>query len=192
MLGVVLSGGRSSRMGSDKGLLMTNGVTWAQHAHDKLQKLEIPVVISINPLQQSLYENIFPPKLLISDLDIIDFKGPLAAVLSVHSKYPEEDLFILACDMTEMETSILRELYDHYRQKPFFDAFVFSIDGQPEPLCSIYTHKGLSTILKKHLAREVLKKSMKKMLESLPAMWISVPPEKTAYFKNANDREALS
>lgn len=192
MLGVILSGGQSSRMGSDKGLLMTNGKPWAQHAYDKLQKLDIPVVISINPLQQSQYENIFPPELLISDLDALDFKGPLAAVLSVHSKYPKEDLFVLACDMTEMETSILRELHDHYRQKPFFDAFVFAIDGEPEPLCSIYTHKGLSAILKRHLAREIFKKSMKKMLECLPALWIPVPSEKTAYFKNVNDREALS
>jgi molybdopterin-guanine dinucleotide biosynthesis protein A len=191
MLGVVLSGGQSSRMGSDKGLLMTNGETWAQQAHAKLQKLEIPVVISINPLQQPLYAGIFPSELLIHDLGILDFKGPLAAVLSVHTKYPEEDLFVLACDMTEMETSILRELYDHYRQKPFFDAFVFSIDGEPEPLCSIYSHKGLSTILKRHLTREIVKKSMKKMLESLPAMWISVPPEKKAFFKNVNDRSAL-
>ena len=192
MLGVVLSGGQSSRMGSDKGLLMTNGKTWAQQAYDKLQKFEIPVVISINPLQQSLYADIFPSELLIHDLETLAFKGPLAAVLSVHARYPEEDLFVLACDMTDMQTSILRELYDHYRQKPFFDAFVFSIDGEPEPLCSIYTHKGLATILKRHLTKEILKKSMKKMLECLPAMWIPVPTEKQAYFKNVNDREALS
>ena len=190
MLGVVLAGGQSSRMGSDKGLLMTNGKTWAQHAYDKLRKLDIPVVISINPFQESLYDKIFPSELLIDDLKAIDFKGPLAAVLSVHSKYPEEDLFVLACDMTDMETSMLHELYDHYLKKPLFDAFVFAIDGEPEPLCSIYSHKGLSAVLKRHLAGE-FKKSMKRMLEYLTAMWISVPKDKVAYFKNVNDREAL-
>jgi molybdenum cofactor guanylyltransferase len=191
MLGVVLSGGQSSRMGSDKGLLVTSGKTWAQHAYDKLRKLNIPVVISINSLQKPLYEDVFPSNLLIDDLDIIDFKGPLAAVLSVHTRYPEEDLFVLACDMTDMQPSLLYELYDHYRQKPSFHAFVFAIDGEPEPLCSIYSHKGLATILKRHLTGDAFKKSMKMMLEYLPAMWIPVPKDKTAYFKNVNDRDAI-
>jgi molybdopterin-guanine dinucleotide biosynthesis protein A len=191
MLGVVLCGGQSSRMGSDKGLLPGNGKAWAEYAYDKLQKLEIPVVISINPFQKSLYENVFPSKLLIDDLYTLGFKGPLAAVLTVHSKYPEEDLFVLACDMTDMETSIMGELFDHYRQKSSFEAFVFTIDGEPEPLCSIYSHKGLSAILRRHLTGEVFKKSMKMMVEYLPAMRLPVPEDKKAFFKNINDREAL-
>ncbi len=186
MLGVVLAGGHSSRMGSDKGLLLTNGKTWAHHAYGKLQKLDIPVVISINSFQKPLYEEVFPSELLIDDRDIIDFKGPLAAVLSVHSLYPEEDLFVLACDMTDMETSTLGELYNLSRQKPLFDAFVFAVDGEPEPLCGIYSHKGLATILKRHQTGEVFKKSMKMMLEYLPAMRLAVPEDKKMLFKNVN------
>lgn len=32
MTGIILCGGKSSRMGSDKGLLSTSGITWAETA----------------------------------------------------------------------------------------------------------------------------------------------------------------
>ncbi len=47
MIGLILCGGQSSRMGSDKGLLKLEAKTWAQTAIDKMEILHIPVKISV-------------------------------------------------------------------------------------------------------------------------------------------------
>src|SRR6185436_20377186 len=98
MLGVILCGGQSSRMGSDKGLLIINEKTWTQIAIEKLASLDIPVKISVNSNQYSAYQSKFSSIELIVDDASLPVKGPLTAVLSCHLKYPSEDLFILACD----------------------------------------------------------------------------------------------
>ena len=51
LIGVVLCGGKSSRMGSDKGLLKLNDKTWAELAVKKMEQLRIPVYVSINETQ---------------------------------------------------------------------------------------------------------------------------------------------
>ena len=48
MLGIVLCGGQSLRMGKDKGLLKLEAKTWAQTAIDKIAVLNFPVKISVN------------------------------------------------------------------------------------------------------------------------------------------------
>src|SRR5688500_7290332 len=105
MLGIILCGGQSSRMGSDKGLLTMNEKTWAQTSIEKLALLNIPVKISINNKQHPAYASEFSSDDLIVDEPSLAVKGPLLAVLSCHMKHPTEDLFILACDMPLMETT---------------------------------------------------------------------------------------
>src|SRR5688572_17949633 len=104
MLGIILSGGQSSRMGQDKGLLKLEAKTWAQTAIDKLSILNFPVKISVNRSQFSQYAEVFSPADLIEDNETLSLKGPLLGVLSAHVHYPDEDLFILACDMPLMES----------------------------------------------------------------------------------------
>ncbi|GGH03134.1 NTP transferase domain-containing protein [Pedobacter zeae] len=49
MLGIVLCGGQSLRMGTDKGLLIHQDKLWAQVAADKLSVLDLLVNFSVNP-----------------------------------------------------------------------------------------------------------------------------------------------
>ena len=58
LLGVVLCGGESKRMGSDKGLLQLNGKTWSQHVAQKFHDQNLPVVVSINEKTTGIVQKI--------------------------------------------------------------------------------------------------------------------------------------
>lgn len=192
MLGVILCGGKSSRMGTDKGLLKLHAGTWAQTAVDKIVLLELPVVLSVNAVQFPEYATIFPKEQLITDNETLSLKGPLCGVLSVHLQYPSEDLFVLACDMPLMETSLLKELLNHYQQKPGPDAFVYSNNGEPEPLCGIYKANGLSQIVGLYHAAQLPKHSMKFMLDHTNTYLIPISDDQKKYFRNFNAHAELN
>src|SRR4051812_4885506 len=118
MRGVILCGGQSTRMGADKGLLKQGSLTWAELAAHKLSSLQIPVSLSVNKEQATIYSKIFSPDQLIIDNEALSIKGPLLGVLSAHQNFPDEDLVILACDMIEMSASVLQDLINNYQQVP--------------------------------------------------------------------------
>ena len=163
MLGIILCGGQSVRMGTDKGLLKLEAKTWAQTAIDKMAALNIPVKISVNKQQYPEYAAVFSPDDLIADNTLLLLKGPLLGLLSCHLSFPDKDLFILACDMPLMETAILTDLTNKFRQFPNADAYVFTNDNEREPLCGIYTAKGLSSIISLLKNGQLTKYSMKFM-----------------------------
>jgi molybdopterin-guanine dinucleotide biosynthesis protein A len=192
MLGVVLCGGQSTRMGTDKGLLKLHANTWAQTAVDKLGELKFPIVISVNKNQLNDYASIFSLQQLITDNDSLKLHGPLSGVLSVHLKYPSEDLVLLACDMPLMETELIKELLNQYQQLPAYDAFVFTNDGEPEPLCGIYKSNGLAHILQLYQTNQLSKHSMKYMLEHISTHSIPLPDDKKKAFRNFNAHAELN
>lgn len=191
MLGVVLCGGQSSRMGTDKGLIKLEAKTWAQTALDKLTALQLPVVLSVNALQYETYPAVFPAEQLVKDDDELDIHGPLAGVLSVHKCYPQEDLLVLACDILLMESAVLEQLMTASKAENK-DAYVFTNQGEPEPLCAIYTAKALAATLQRYHNNELTKHSMKFMLEHLSVLFIPLQPGQEKYFRNFNAHAELN
>jgi molybdenum cofactor guanylyltransferase len=116
----------------------------------------------------------------------------LLGLLSCHFAFPKEDFFILACDMPLMDSSELELLYKQYTENPGYDAYVFTNDGEPEPLCGIYTSKGLSIILTMLKKGELVKHSMKFMLDHLSVKQIALSEEEKKYFRNFNAHSELN
>jgi molybdopterin-guanine dinucleotide biosynthesis protein A len=192
MLGVILCGGQSTRMGTDKGMIKLHANTWAQTAVDKMALLQMKVVLSVNPSQYNDYLSVFKEEQLIKDNAELSVKGPLAGVLSVHVQYPGEDLFVLACDMPLMETVMLNELLLAASEHPANKAFVFSNEDEPEPLCAIYTAKGLSDVLQLLKANKLPRHSMKFVLEHISTFSIVLAEEQKKYFRNFNAHAELN
>lgn len=145
LLGVVMCGGQSQRMGTDKGLIKQGDTTWAELIFSKLKQLNIPVIVSINSSQMASYSSIFNADELV--VDIMDIPGPLNGILSVNLSYPDKDLLILACDMIDMDNLTLTELVYTHQTQPDYNYYAFHNGRFFEPLCGIYTARGLNTIL---------------------------------------------
>ncbi|MCX2586501.1 molybdenum cofactor guanylyltransferase [Pedobacter sp. MR22-3] len=191
MLGIVCCGGKSTRMGTDKGLISMGNGNWAIHAFQKLKGLGIPVAISVNESQRENYLPFFKEEQFIFDDPSLDIAGPVLALLSVHAKHPLADLLVLACDLPLMETSLLTQLLDAENKLPAKEAFVFGHDGNPEPLCAIYKAGSLAKVMHELKGGRLTRHSMKHVLSLLKVCELIIPEGKTGAFKNFNTYDGV-
>ncbi len=190
LTGIVLCGGKSSRMGTDKGLLQKDGKTWTELAYDKLTTLGLPVKLSVNEHQLETYSKLFDPALFIKDQ--ISLHGPLAGLLTAHSQAVDSDLLLLACDITDISIPTIQELINAYQElKNEYDFFVFQQQGEWEPLLGIYTSGGLKKIYTLYEQGDLKKNSMKNMLEISNTFSISLSEEQKKEFRNYNEIKDL-
>ncbi len=190
LLAVVMCGGKSLRMGTDKGLLKTGAKTWAELAVDKLEVLHTSVYISINDSQFDEYKELFTLDQLV--FDEVEVPGPLCGLLSVHSKFPDYDLLIMACDMQDIKEETLSNLKSIYEDKSGeHDFMVFSNQGELEPLLGVYTAEGLAKIFKLFLARKLDRFSMKHVLEIGNTYITELSSAQYEEFRNYNEKSDI-
>lgn len=144
MIGLVLCGGESKRMGTDKGMLRHGNYTWAEYAQQILNDLDLSVFFSVNERQLPAYQQQFLHQELI--VDCVSAKGPLAGLLSIHVNFPQEDVLVLACDMINMDTDTLHTLIRNYNTNKGVAGCFFGINDHVEPLCAIYSSSMLAEI----------------------------------------------
>lgn len=186
MIGLVLCGGQSVRMGTDKGTILINKQTWASLAQKKLESLNIPVKFSVNANQEIAYSSLFHKENIILDKQDLNIGGPLKGILSAHLSAPAEDLFVLACDLVKMELHLMTKLMNEKEQKSDFEAYVFSSVNFYEPLCGIYKAEGLTKIVKLYKEGMLKRHSLQFVLGQLKTYQIPLSTIDQDYFKNFN------
>lgn len=191
MTGVVLCGGKSLRMGADKGLLQQQSLTWAELAANKLTDLKLAVVLSVNEQQFPLYSKIFSHLSIIEDDISLQVYGPLKGILSVHLQHPDSDLVVLACDMPAMQKPVIDHLIQTSSDKKE-DAFVFKNNINVEPLCAVYTSKGLKKIYEQYKQGQLKQHSLHYVLENIATVHLSIPAAWQEYFNNYNSPDDLN
>ncbi|MCU7550780.1 molybdenum cofactor guanylyltransferase [Chitinophagaceae bacterium LB-8] len=162
LLGVILCGGESKRMGTDKGLIQQDGKTWAQIVANKIPALGLPVVISINDRQVEDYGRIFSSDHLV--VDNVDINGPLRGLLTVHQSFPQSDILLLACDLIDMDTDTIQNLISVAKADENYEFYVYENHGLAEPFCAIYTSKGLKSVYDKALQHGLTQNSFQSVL----------------------------
>lgn len=191
MIGLILCGGNSTRMQTDKGLLLQQGQYWAVVAHDKLAKLEIPVYFSIQASQQHNYSQILPSATLLTDRNDTTVEGPLKGLLTAHHYYPEEAVFLLACDLPDLPVALLTNLMKQYEDRQHPPAICYTRHHEKEPMCAIYHPSALSSLYTAALQDKLHRFSMKYILEQVGAVALELNETFHSFLKNYNSPEDL-
>ncbi|HVS94913.1 MAG TPA: molybdenum cofactor guanylyltransferase [Puia sp.] len=142
LMGLVLCGGESRRMGRDKGLLLKDGVPWAQYVGRQLSGCS-QVFYSIHARQWKPYAALFPANRLI--VDALDIPGPLNGLLTAHRLMPGPDILLMACDMLDMDRETLGRLVAAWQvhDASAADYIVYGDERLWQPFGAIYTSRGL-------------------------------------------------
>lgn len=185
LIGVVLCGGKSSRMQSDKGLLSVYGKRWFEISFDLLSKSMNYTLISVNFDQHSKYKEVRPElEFVIDSTDSIE--GPLRGIFSVHEKYPDCDLFILACDMIAMDDRIINSLSMKYNPSSNIDLYLFKNEEVLETLCGIYTSNGIRKIKEGILKQSKKNFAIRRLISTCNSLILPVEIKEKNNFANIN------
>lgn len=138
LYGLVLSGGKSTRMGEDKGLIKYHDLPQREHLYHLLNEVCDQTFLSIRKNQEKEISNSFKT---IVDND--EFRGPYNGLLSAHKAHPEVAWLVLACDLPLMDKKALQELIAARNSDKIASAFADADDPLPEPLCAIWEPEAL-------------------------------------------------
>nr|WP_156126924.1 molybdenum cofactor guanylyltransferase MobA [Leclercia adecarboxylata] len=143
--GVVLAGGKASRMGGvDKGLQELNGIPLWQHVAQRLSKQVSSLAISANKNLAVYQASGYP---VYPDL-LADFPGPLAGMLSVMQQCDAEWFLFCPCD-TPFIPDYLAERFVQQREAA---AVVWAHDGERDHPTIALMHRRLMPELQNYLA----------------------------------------
>lgn len=141
MTAIILAGGESSRMGTDKAFLKIGN----QHLIKKeiwlLRKIFEKIIIVTNSLPK--YRRYKGIKIIP---DIIPHRGPLGGIYSGLVASSSTYNFVVACDMPFINESLIRYMI---KNKDDYDVLIPKIDKKFHPLFGIYSKDCISVIEKK-------------------------------------------
>jgi molybdenum cofactor guanylyltransferase len=140
--GLVLAGGQSQRMGTDKGLLNYHGSEQRLHTANLLASYCQQVYISLNSSQADSYQGPYPT---LTDQYLNC--GPLAGILTAFRHNPNTAWLVLACDLPYINQPSLAQITSQRNPQKLATAFQSSTGGFPEPLATIYEPRAYPKLL---------------------------------------------
>jgi molybdopterin-guanine dinucleotide biosynthesis protein A len=132
--GLLLSGGRSTRMQQDKAVLAYAGETQLERAMRLLQSRLADVRVSVRADQAAEPTRARYPQVV----DAGDVQGPIAGIRAAQAADQDAAWLVLACDLPMLDAATLDALIAARDPSRVATAFRSSHDGLPEPLCAIY------------------------------------------------------
>lgn len=131
--GLVVCGGNSSRMGTDKSLLEYYGRPQRYHIAELLRPFCAKVFLSLNASQAE--EGAFP---WFTDLPEYENTGPMAALLTAYHYLPGSHFIVIGCDYPLLSSRELEQFIAPIGKDVLSKAFYNRRAGLYEPLLAYY------------------------------------------------------
>ncbi len=155
---IIMAGGDSSRMGTDKASILLDGQTLLQSVIATMQQLFPKVIVSVRQ-----------PRAGIDLPQICDEQpdgGPLAGLVASLGKVTTPWAFMVACDMPFVVPQVV-EFLAGYRAR--HQAVVPVVHGYPQPLAAFYA-TGCLAPLRASLAAQ--QKGLRSVLQQLDVRYV--------------------
>ncbi|HEY7628192.1 MAG TPA: molybdenum cofactor guanylyltransferase [Ilumatobacteraceae bacterium] len=177
VLGAVLCGGSSTRMGSDKATLPVDGVPMARRVADSLLAAGCAPIVAVGGDADRL------ASLELDHLgDQFPGEGPLGGVLTVLSVVGRA--LIVSCDIPHVRSASLLRLVE---ASAGHQAAIACTD-HVEPLCALWTTSALPVLRSRFMAGE---RAMHRAIEGLDVAWVAMTPEELRNVNTPDDLHSL-
>jgi len=142
LLGLVLAGGRSTRMHTDKAALLYGGRSQLERAMALIAPHVTRAYVSVRADQSTDPLRARFPQIR----DAHENLGPIAGLLAAQARHPEAAWLMLACDLPLLDELTLAHLVRSRAPERVATAYRSSHDGLPEPLCAIWEPRSAAPL----------------------------------------------
>jgi molybdopterin-guanine dinucleotide biosynthesis protein A len=177
--GIVLAGGKSSRMGSDKGLINIDNKTFVENVIAAMKPLVNYIIIVSNNTEYDQFG-------YYRVEDEIKDSGPLAGLYSGLKQSNTKYNLVLSCDIPMIKTKILEKLIEaDYKN---YEVTQIESQNKTMPLIAIYQKQCM------HKCLELLQQDERRLrvaVNQLKTKTIVIDLEYDPFVKNVNNKEDL-
>lgn len=139
LYGLVLAGGKSSRMGYDKSKINYHGKEQQEHLADVMSTYCDRVFISKKEKTTDLSHDVIA--------DSFEKLGPYGAIMSAFKKYPDAAWLVAACDIPLLQGNHLKRLVDERKASKVATCYYNPDTHFPEPLITLWEPKAYPILL---------------------------------------------
>lgn len=177
--GIILAGGKSSRMGQEKGMVLLNQIPFIQHIINQLKKITDNIQIISNTKD---YKEFGYP--CISD--IFPDCGPVGGIYTGLKHSTTRKNLILSCDIPFITSTVLELLiYNHTHN---FQVTQCKVETKTMPLVAIYDNSCLN-VFHSHILEKKLK--LQQVLQQLTVNTVNLDKSMQNAVHNINTMREL-
>lgn len=169
---LVLAGGKSSRMGTDKAMLLNSNMYFWEYLADMCAAIGLETHISCRK-DQIFHEKTNYPIIF----DSYDQIGPMGGILSAFQSCPKTTWLVLACDMQGISTKAIEYLVSK-REVTKDATIVFNQLGKAEPLFGIWESSSFKKLMDLY---NVENYSLQKVLEICDICQVKLEDDQQAF-----------
>lgn len=176
----ILCGGKSSRMQSEKGLVLFQEKPFIEH----IIKAILPITENIKLITATKEYDYLPYEKIP---DIVLDKGPLGGIFTALTHSETQFNLILSCDIPLISTGLLSELISKHNEEA--EITIFASESRMHPLIGIYSKKVLP-VIKSAIDNNDLK--MMNLIASVPHQIIKIEESENFHLTNINSADELN